>query len=73
MIGRVFGLFGAMFSGFLPLGMVVFGPLADVVSMRILMVISGVLLLVMATGVLIDRKFYSKGIIRDADPKEQTN
>ena len=34
---------------------------------------SGVLLLVMATGVWIDRKFYSKGIIRDADPEEQTN
>jgi DHA3 family macrolide efflux protein-like MFS transporter len=73
MIGRVFGLFGAMFSGFLPLGMVVFGPLADVVSMRVLMVVSGVLLLVMATGVFIDRKFYSKGMMRDADPEEQTN
>lgn len=73
MIGRVFGLFGAMFSGFLPLGMVVFGPLADVVSMRVLMVVSGVLLLVMVTGVLIDRKFYSKGMMRDADPEEQTN
>ncbi|MCR4814967.1 MAG: MFS transporter, partial [Lachnospiraceae bacterium] len=55
------------------LGMVVFGPLADVVSMRVLMVVSGVLLLVMATGILIDRKFYSKGMMRDADPEEHTN
>jgi hypothetical protein len=47
--------------------------LADVVSMRVLMVVSGVLLLVMATGILIDRKFYSKGMMRDADPEEQTN
>ncbi len=45
----------------------------DGVSMRVLMVVSGVLLLVMATGVLIDRKFYSKGMMRDADPEEQTN
>lgn len=73
MIGRVFGLSGAMFFGFLPLGMVVFGPLADVVSMRILMVVSGVLLLVMAIGVLIDRKFFSEGMMRNADPEEQTN
>ena len=48
MQGRMFGLFGAMYSGFLPLGMVVFGPLADVMSMRLLMIISGVLLLAMA-------------------------
>ncbi len=58
MQGRVFGLFGAMYSGFLPLGMVVFGPLADVVSMRILMIISGILLLVMSMIILLNRRFY---------------
>lgn len=61
MLGRVFGLFGAMYSGFLPLGMVVFGPLSDVVSMRLLMVISGVLLLLMAVCVLLNRRFYLHG------------
>ena len=59
MQGRVFGLYGAMFSGFLPLGMVVFGPLADAVSMRLLMVLSGVLLLVMAAGVVISKTLLS--------------
>lgn len=58
MQGRVFGLFGAMYSGFLPLGMVVFGPLADVVSMRLLMIISGILLLVMSMIILLNRRFY---------------
>ncbi|MEG1884589.1 MAG: hypothetical protein RR224_12890 [Clostridia bacterium] len=58
MQGRMFGLFGAMYSGFLPVGMVVFGPLADVVSMRLLMVASGVLLLLLSTEVLFDRKPY---------------
>lgn len=58
MMGRVFGLFGAMYSGFLPLGMVVFGPLSDAVSMRLLMILSGVLLLVMAAAIWLDRKFY---------------
>ena len=61
MQGRMFGLFGAMYSGFLPLGMVVFGPLADVVSMRLLMVISGVLLLIMAAVITLSRKFYLLG------------
>lgn len=59
MQGRMFGLFGAMYSGFLPVGMVVFGPLADVVSMRLLMVASGVLLLLLSTVVLFDRKLYN--------------
>lgn len=61
MQGRMFGLFGAMFSGFLPLGMVVFGPMADVVSMRLLMVISGVLLLVLAVAIMLNKSFYLHG------------
>ena len=58
MQGRVFGLFGAMYSGFLPLGMAVFGPLADVVSLRLLMILSGLLLLAVAAIILLNRKFY---------------
>lgn len=62
MQGRVFGLFGAIYSGFLPLGMVVFGPLADVVSMRFLMILTGVLLVVMAVVICCSRKFYKDGV-----------
>ena len=62
MQGRMFGLFGAMYSGFLPLGMVVFGPLADVLSLRLLMIASGVLLLGLAAVVLGDRRFYRRGM-----------
>ena len=58
MQGRMFGLFGAMYSGFLPLGMVVFGPLADVVSMRFLMILSGILLLIMSVAIILNRRFY---------------
>ncbi len=46
--GRVFGLFGAMYSGFLPLGMAVFGPLADVVEIQPMVLVCGVLLLLLA-------------------------
>ena len=59
MQGRIFGLFGAVYSGFLPIGMVVFGPLSDVVSMRIIMIASGVLLLILAATILLNKKFYS--------------
>ncbi|MGN1042645.1 MAG: MFS transporter [Christensenellales bacterium] len=61
MQGRVFGLFGAIYSGTLPLGMVVFGPLADVVSMRLLMILSGVLLAAMSIIIVLNRKFYLSG------------
>ncbi len=45
--GRVFGLFGAMYSGFLPLGMALFGPLADIVEIQPMVLVCGVLLLLL--------------------------
>ena len=70
MHGRIFGLYGAMFSGFLPLGMLVFGPLADTVSIRLLMVISGIMLVVMAAAIMLNKMFYlhspARGIRSDA-------
>jgi len=62
MQGRMFGLFGAMYSGFLPLGMAVFGPLADAVSMRLLMIASGALLLAMAAAIALNKSFYRRGL-----------
>ena len=44
MLGRVFGLMGAMYSGFLPVGMAIFGPLADVLPLQGIMVGSGIAL-----------------------------
>ena len=64
MVGRVFGLFGAAYSSFLPIGMVVFGLLADRISMRLLMVVSGGLLILMATGMILDKSFYQHSVER---------
>lgn len=44
--GRVFGLLGAMYSGFSTLGVLLFGPLADVVPLHWLMAASGLVLIV---------------------------
>ena len=44
MLGRVFGLMGAMYSGFLPIGMAIFGPLADMLPLQGIMVGSGIVL-----------------------------
>ena len=45
MQGRVFGLMGAMYSGFLPVGMAIFGPLADMLPLQWIMVGSGIALI----------------------------
>ena len=44
MLGRVFGLMGAMYSGFLPIGMAIFSPLADMLPLQGIMVGSGIAL-----------------------------
>ena len=51
MQGRVFGLMGSMYSGFLPVGMAVFGPMADMVPLQWLMIGSGAALIALAAFV----------------------
>ncbi|MBO0451792.1 MFS transporter [Candidatus Enterococcus murrayae] len=42
--GRIFGLLGTIYSGFMPLGTAIFGPLADVVKIQWLVIACGLLL-----------------------------
>lgn len=66
MQGRVFGFMNTLYSGFLPLGMAVFGPLADAVRMDLIMIVSGVLLAVMALCIRADANFYISGEQKDS-------
>ena len=50
--GRVFGLLSTMYAGFLPAGMAVFGPLADITPLRWVMAGSGLALMILA-GIVI--------------------
>ena len=45
MLGRVFGLYSSIYSLALPLGMAAFGPMADHISMKTLMIVSGIALI----------------------------
>lgn len=56
MQGRVFGLFGTMYAGFLPIGMAIFGPLADFLPLQWIMIGSGIALIIMAGVVFFDRQ-----------------
>ena len=50
MLGRVFGLMGATYSGFLPIGMAILGPLADIFPLQWIMVGSGIALLLIGAS-----------------------
>lgn len=45
--GRIFGLLGAMYSGFMPLGTAIFGPLADVLKIQWLVIGCGISLVIL--------------------------
>ena len=58
MEGRVLGLMSSLYSGLMPLAMALFGPLADRVSLRLLMTASGILLLLAASFLVLAMKLH---------------
>ena len=56
MLGRVFGLMGAMYSGFFPVGMAIFGPLADMLPLQWIMVGSGIALVLVTVYLQVKSK-----------------
>ena len=55
MQGRVFGLMSSLYSSCYPIGMAVFGPLADTIPLQWIMVISGISLITVAYTAYCDR------------------
>lgn len=54
--GRVFGLLSAIYSGFMPLGMALFGPLSDAVRIQQMVIACGAVILLLALFVSRSRK-----------------
>ncbi len=61
MQGRVFSLLSIMFTGFLPLGMLLFGPLADTFSISSMIIVTGTLLILLSISIPVQKKFFSLG------------
>lgn len=57
MQGRVFGLLSSMYSGCMPIGMAIFGPLADVIPLPWMIIASGIALIAIAAILYRDRHF----------------
>jgi len=55
MQGRVFGVMQLITSAVMPLGMLVFGPLADVITVEVLLVVSSALMVIPGLWMLVDK------------------
>jgi DHA3 family macrolide efflux protein-like MFS transporter len=60
-LGRVFGVIGMISSSMMPLGMLIFGPIADVISIEILLIGTGLLLVVQGIFLLGDKALIEAG------------
>jgi DHA3 family macrolide efflux protein-like MFS transporter len=60
-MGRVFGVFGMVWSLMMPVGMLVFGPLADVISIDYLMTGSGVVVMLLCIPYVASRTLREAG------------
>lgn len=64
-LGRVFGVMGMISSSMMPLGMLVFGPMADVIKIEWLLIGTGFLLFILSFSLV-----FSKDLVAAGRPKE---
>lgn len=62
-LGRVFGVMGMISSSMMPLGMLVFGPVADIIAIEWLLIGTGFLLLILSFFLI-----YSKDLLAAGQP-----
>jgi DHA3 family macrolide efflux protein-like MFS transporter len=60
-MGRVFSVFTMVSSTMMPLGMVFFGPVADIVSINILLIGSGIIVTLLCIPMLTSRTLLEAG------------
>lgn len=67
-LGRVFGVMGMMSSSMMPLGMVVFGPLADIIAIEWLLIGTGIMMFIQSFFLI-----GSKDLVEAGKAKEGSN
>ena len=60
-MGRVFGIMTMINSSLMPLGMLIFGPLADLIPIEWLLLVTGFLMLLMALALLVNKPLLRAG------------
>lgn len=66
-IGRVFGVITMFSSSIMPLGMLVFGPLADIIAIEYIMIACGIVIIVVACSILLSPALRNLDLIKQTD------
>ncbi|AZK47539.1 MFS transporter [Paenibacillus lentus] len=61
-LGRIFGVFGMISTSMMPIGMLIFGPLADVMKIEWLLIGTGMLMLVLTTFFIRNKRLVEAGM-----------
>lgn len=67
-MGRVLSVLGMINGAAMPLGMLVFGPLADFIDIEWIMIISGLVMLLLGLSILMNR-----GLVKAGEPLKKTS
>lgn len=60
-LGRVFGIFSMISSSMMPIGMLVFGPIADIVKIEWLLILTGTLMFILGMIFIRNKAFIEAG------------
>ena len=61
-MGRVFGVMAMIYSSMMPLGMLIFGPLADIVAIEWLLILTGALIILQGFSLLGSKVLMAAGV-----------
>ncbi len=61
-LGRIFGVFGMISTSMMPVGMLIFGPLADVVKVEWLLIGTGLLMLLLTVFFTRNKRLVEAGM-----------
>jgi DHA3 family macrolide efflux protein-like MFS transporter len=64
-LGRVFGVFGMISSSMMPLGMLIFGPIADIIKIEWLLIGTGFLLFIQSFFLISSKDLVEAGMPKD--------
>lgn len=72
-MGRVWSVYSMLFSSLMPVGMLLFGPLAEVIRLEWILVVTGALMIAAVAAMLLNRRLVESGLPRQQDSEQQTN
>lgn len=72
-MGRVWSVYSMLFSSLMPVGMLLFGPLAEVIRLEWILVVTGALMIAAVSAMLLNRRLVESGLPRQQDSEQQTN